>query len=88
MGSSVVIYGRFGDPITIVGVAVIGDVKRLTGRRPDKVDREAIKHGSYVVVRRDNGTEDLYHQAFMRADGGISEIADAIEAADTSEVQP
>lgn len=78
------IYGRFGQPVTIIRVAILDDVKKLDGRRPDKQDREALKHGSYVVVR-DDDKERLYHQAFLRADGGAREIGDAIDA--LSEVQ-
>lgn len=83
------IYGRFGDPVRILRTAVLEDVKRLEGRRPDRQDREAIKNGSYVVVagadvpgQRGDPAERLYHQAFLRADRGAVEIGEAIEAAD------
>ena len=32
------IYGRFGDPVTIVRRAVLDDVKALDGRMPDSQD--------------------------------------------------
>lgn len=75
------IYGRFGHKLTIERMAVIGDVKRFTGWRPCQRDREAIGNGLYVVVKRiDDGKQDLYHLAFLKADGGLGEIQDAIEA--------
>ena len=80
------IYGRFGDEVKILRTAVLADVERLDGRKPDKHDRDAIKGGCYVVVKSANHREDqkerLYAQAFLRADGGSREIGEAIEAAD------
>lgn len=73
------IYGRTGQVVTIKRVAIIDDVRRLDHRTPDKVDRAAIQSGSYVVVD-DHGYERLYHQAYLHADGGSLEIADAIIA--------
>lgn len=74
------IYGRFGQVVTIKRVAILADVQRLDGRKPDKHDRSNFANGSYVVVE-DGGKERLYHQAFLRADGGAREIASAIRAA-------
>lgn len=74
------IYGRFGDSVTIARVGTLDDVQRLDGRKPDKTDRDAVANGSYVVVRCEDGDELLYHQAFLRADGGSREITAAIEA--------
>jgi hypothetical protein len=79
-----VIYGRFGEEITIMRMAVLADVRRLEGRRPDKQDREAVKHGCYVVCRDGDGLERLYHQAFMRADEGSVEIQRALAALEES----
>jgi len=73
------IYGRGGDPVTIVRVATIGDVKTLDNRKPDKADREAIRCSSYMVVLL-YGVERLYHIGFLKADGGSREISAAIEA--------
>lgn len=77
------IYGRGGIPITIRRLGTLDDVKRLDGRKPDKIDRDAVKHGSYVVAtwNDDPEKERLYHLAFLRADGGSLEISAAIEAA-------
>ena len=58
------IYGRFGDEITIVS----GDIERATVR----------------IRYADNGMEDDAHLAFLRADGGIGEIHDAITAANAA----
>ena len=74
------IYGRSGQPVTIKRIAILDDVRRLDHRTPDKVDRAAVRSGSYVVVADDKGLERLYHQAYLRADGGPLEIADAIIA--------
>lgn len=80
------IYGRFGDKIEIVRLGTLDDVRdldRARGGKPrkiDKADREAVKNGSYVVVRQDDGSERLYHQAFLRADDGSREITAAIRA--------
>lgn len=80
------IYGRFGHALTIERMATIDDVKPLTGRRPDKVDREAIANGSYVVVTyQDNGKRDLYHLGYLRADNGWAEIGPIIESLKTKE---
>lgn len=75
------IYGRFGNPVTIRRLAILEDVKLLDKRTPDKADRQAIKQGSYVVIC-ENDTHELrlYHLAYLRADGGSLEIADAIKA--------
>ena len=72
------IYGRTGDVVTIVRRGILADVEKLDGRKPDKQDRAAIRSRSYVVVRRTDGKEQLYHHAFLRADGGSLEIADAL----------
>jgi hypothetical protein len=74
------IYGRFGDVVTIVRVGTLEDVSKLDGRKPDKQDRENVKNGGYVVVRFDDGSEQLCHQAFLRADEGQREISRAIES--------
>lgn len=72
------IYGRFGNPITILRAGTLEDVKQLDKRKPDKHDRANVKHGGYVVVRDERGKERLYHLAFMRADDGFAEIAKAM----------
>lgn len=74
------IYGRFGEECKIVRMAKLADVQKLDGRKPDKQDRDAIKNKSYVVIRFPGDSEKLYHQAFLRADRGALEIAEAIEA--------
>lgn len=88
------IHGRFWaddypNLLTIERVAVLEDVKRLDGRRPDKVDRQAILAGSYVVCKAHDGTragqEELYHIGYLKADGGWPEIHDAIEAVKAKE---
>lgn len=73
------IYGRTGDVVTLKRLATLEDVKPLEGREPDTQDLEALENGSYVVVIQDDGTERLYHQAFLRATGGSAEIGEAID---------
>lgn len=72
------IYGRFGNPLTILRLGTIDDVQRLAGRKPDQRDRDAVASHSYLVCREEDGTESLYHQAYMRADGGSLEISKAM----------
>lgn len=79
-----VIYGNFHTPedpnvLTIVRMGTLDDVKKLDKRRPDKIDKQAVELGSYVVVIQ-NGKERLYHIGYLRADGGWPEISAAIEA--------
>jgi hypothetical protein len=75
------IYGRFGDTVTVERYATIADVKRLDGRKPDKQDRQMIENNAYVIVTSvDDGKERLYAIAFLRADGGLSEIMQALDS--------
>ncbi len=84
------IYGRFGELVELVRMGTLKDVTTLDNRTPDKQDREAVAQGSYVVTRtmrgghatgeEEIGQERLHHLAFLRADKGLSEIMDAIEA--------
>jgi hypothetical protein len=74
------IYGRFGHELTVVRFATLDDVQRLKKRKPDQQDREAIKHGSYVITRLEDGHEDIHHQAYLRVDDGSREIMAALEA--------
>lgn len=71
------IYGRTGQPVTIKRLAQLEDIKRLEKRRPDKQDRAGLASGSLVIVD-DHGEERLYHQAYLRADGGSREIGAAL----------
>lgn len=80
------IYGRFHskdypNKLQILRLAVLDDVKRIEGRRPDKTDKECVRLGSYVVVKDlDGQREDLYHVRYLKADGGWDEIVAAIAA--------
>lgn len=91
------IHGRFWahdypNLMSIERIAVIEDVKRLDKRKPDKVDREAIRLGSYVVCKALDGSragrEELYHIGYLKAEGGWPEIHAAIEAAKSKERCP
>lgn len=70
------IYGRFGDPVTILRAGTLEDVKTLDKRKPDKQDQENVANRGYVVIRQDDGKERLYHLAYLRADNGFAEIAE------------
>ena len=75
------IRGRFGDPVEIVRLATLEDVQAIDYlRRPDARDRAAIRAGQLLVIRYlDNtGGEDLALIGYLRADGGLGEIQDAI----------
>jgi len=74
------IYGRFGNPVTIRRMAKISDVQDLDQREPDRQDREAIKNHAYVVVSTGGGKLRLYHVAYLRADGDSIEIDAVINA--------
>lgn len=74
------IYGRSGEPVTIVRRAVLDDVRALDGRTADQQDRDSLKSASYVVVRFEDGAERLYHLAYLRADDGSAELQVALDA--------
>lgn len=74
------IYGRFGHELTIERRATIDDIRPLTGRKPDKTDREHLERDAYVIVKDKGGKRELYHVGYLRADNGWAEISDAIEA--------
>lgn len=78
------IYGRWGQPVTIRRMGTLDDVRDLDSREPDSTDEEAVSAGSYVVVRGEDQKDRLYHIAYLRADGGSKEIMDAIEAKEAS----
>lgn len=73
------IYGQVGDVIVLKRLADEGDVRRLEGREPDARDRTALQSLSYFVVDQDDGTEALYHVAYLRATGGSREIDEIID---------
>jgi len=74
------VYGRTGDVVTIKRLATIEDVEKLEGREVDTQDLEALENGSYVIVTQDDGSERMYHQAFLRATNGSVEIGQVIDA--------
>jgi hypothetical protein len=88
------IYGRFGDEIEIVRVAVLADVKRLDKRKPDKHDKQRVADGCYIVTRSKSaddpfgGDERLHDICYMRADGGFKEITEAIRRLSAQEAWP
>ena len=81
------IYGRFGGRVEVIRTATIEDVNLLDKRKPDQQDRDAIALGSYLLTRSLAPTPAtfcrLHRLAYMRADGGSKEIAEAVALADT-----
>jgi hypothetical protein len=77
------IYGRFGQPVTIVRRGTLMDIRELDRRVPDKQDRAALKSRSYVVVI-DDGKEYLYHLCYLRADRGALEIGEELQKIDAN----
>lgn len=80
------IYGRFGGEVRVLRMGTLEDVTALDKRKPDKVDREAVRNGSYVVVEFTDDKprerkQQLYHLAYLRADGALPEIMAAVRAA-------
>jgi hypothetical protein len=75
------IYGRFGDVVTLVRLGTTDDVRLFNGRAANGEDLRALENNAYVVVRYgDNKEEDLAHIAYLRADGGAAEIDAALAA--------
>jgi len=73
------IYGRWGDPVELLRIGTLADVRTLDNRKPDQRDRNNVDNGAYVVVRQDNGSEALYHLAYLRADDGLAEISRVLD---------
>lgn len=84
------IYDRFGFAVKILRLAQPQDFRKIERRKPDKRDFEAMNLEAVVIVTdvaSPNGKtmpgpepENLIHIAFLRADGGLGEIQDAIKA--------
>jgi hypothetical protein len=75
----VTIYGRFGDPVTLLRFGTLADVTVMEKHQPDYRDRWHIAHGSYLVVlHEDDGSKALTHECYLRADGGAPEIGAAM----------
>ena len=77
------IYGRFGTELKDCRIATAKDVTRLEGRTPgefDDWDKTSLENGSYIVAKdADDDEENLHHLSYMRADGGLTEIMNAIQ---------
>ncbi len=79
------IYSRWGSIINPVRMATEADVKTLDKRKPDKHDRERIRLGMFVVAtsadekKNVDFVERIHEVAWLRADGGIHEIDEALK---------
>jgi hypothetical protein len=75
------IYGRWGQVVTIVRLGTEKDVRELDNRKPDKHDRLRIAIDGYIVTKDEaTGKEVLHDVVYLRADDGIREIMDAVRA--------
>lgn len=75
------LYSRFGGQVTVVRKATVNDVKVFENRRPDKEDKSRTGGGMRAICRYvDTGKEFLADVAYLRADGGITEILDAFKS--------
>ncbi len=86
------IYGRFGNEVEVIREGTLDDVKLLDKRKVDAADRHNVNIRGYVVVKAKPGGdfgvhnpgEKLYALSFLRADGGLGEILDAVKATGTA----
>lgn len=75
------IYSRFGGKVTPVRLATVADVKAYENRKPDKQDRDRTSEGWRAIFKyEDTGKEFLADAAYLRADEGFAEIANAFRA--------
>src|SRR5688572_25252071 len=82
------IYSKFGGSCEVVRLAKNDDVKRLERRRRDRRDTMRIGDGCYLVMRYTDERQDhvgtkefLADVCYLKADGGLREIADALRDA-------
>jgi hypothetical protein len=74
------IYARFGDTVTVQRYATKSDVLKLDPPF-DAEAKKALASKSWVVIQfEDDGREQISHLAYLRADGGLKEIMDAVRA--------
>lgn len=75
------IYGRMGGEVEVLRYATEDDVRRLDPPL-DKEARTNLANRSWVVIKflngKIDGVERITHLGYLRADGGISEILDAL----------
>ena len=69
------IYGRFGDVVTIERMARLEDIRAFENRKPDAADRHNLSIGNYVITKAANGELRLASISYLRADDGFREIA-------------
>jgi hypothetical protein len=73
------IFGRWAQPVTILRMGTLDDVRTLDGLEPDARDRENVRQRCYVVTEDvEDHSLSLMHIAYLRADGGDEEIERAI----------
>lgn len=80
------IYARFGEVVTVLRYATPVDVKRLDPPY-DKEAKKNLANQSWVVVRFEDGVERISHLAYLRADGALKEIMNAVYLA-TGRAEP
>jgi hypothetical protein len=73
------VYARFGEMVKVLRYATKADVLKLD----PPFDAEAKKNlanKSWVVIEFEDRGERISHLAYLRADGGLKEIMDAVRA--------
>lgn len=73
------IYARFGEPVTVLRYATKADVLKMDPPF-DAEAKKALANKSWVVIQFEDGIERISHLAYIRADGGLREIMDAVRA--------
>lgn len=73
------IYARFGDTATVLRYASKQDVLEMDPPF-DAEAKKNLENKSWVVIRLEDGGEMISHLAYLRADGGLKEIMDAVRA--------
>lgn len=76
------IYARFGEDVKVLRYATKADVLKLDPPF-DTEAKKNLKNKSWVVIEfLDDGRERISHLAYLRADGGLAEIMDALRDAE------
>ena len=73
------IYSRFGETVTVLRYATKADVLKLDPPF-DAVAKKSLANKSWVVIQYESGEQRVSHLAYLRADGALGEIMDAVEA--------
>jgi hypothetical protein len=74
------VYARFGETVKVLRYATKADVLKMDPPF-DAEAKKSLANKSWVVIElEEGGAELISHLAFLRADGGLKEIMDAVRA--------